>query len=49
MLPGDWPASPRRDQLKELAEIIRGEKPNPQWLYDHDLLVHDVSLRACNL
>ena len=38
-----------RDQLKELAEIIRGEKPNPQWLYDHDLLVHDVSLRACNL
>ena len=37
------------DQLKELAEIIRGEKPNPQWLYDHDLLVHDVSLRACNL
>ena len=38
-----------RDQLKELAEIIRGEKPNPQWLYDHDLLVHEVSLRACNL
>ena len=37
------------DQLKELAEILRGEKPNPQWLYDHDLLVHDVSLRACNL
>ena len=38
-----------RDQLKELAEIIRGERPNPQWLYDHDLLVHEVSLRACNL
>ena len=38
-----------RAQLKELAEIIRGEKPNPQGLYDHDLPVHDVSLRACNL
>ena len=39
----------QQELLKELAEIIRGEKPNPQWLYDHDLLVHDVSLRACNL
>ena len=36
-------------QLKELAEILRGEKPNPTALYDHDLRVHKVSLQACNL
>jgi hypothetical protein len=36
-------------QLKELAEIIRGEKPNPPGLYLHDLKVHKVSLDACNL
>lgn len=36
-------------QLKELAEIIRGERPNPPGLYLHDLKVHKVSLDACNL
>ena len=36
-------------QLKELARIIRGEIPNPTGLYKHDLLVHKVSLEACNL
>ena len=36
-------------QLKELARIIRGEIPNPPGLYRHDLLVHKVSLEACNL
>ena len=36
-------------QLKELAEILRGEKPNPVELYDHDLRVHKVSLQACNI
>lgn len=36
-------------QLKELAEILRGERPNPVELYDHDLRVHKVSLDACNL
>jgi hypothetical protein len=36
-------------QLKGLAEIIRGEKPNPPGLYLHDLKVHKVSLDACNL
>ena len=36
-------------QLRELARIIRGEIPNPPGLYRHDLLVHKVSLDACNL
>ena len=36
-------------QLKELARIIRGEIPNPPGLYRHDLIVHKVSLDACNL
>jgi hypothetical protein len=36
-------------QLKELAEIVRGERPNPQELYDHDLRVHKLSLQACNI
>ena len=36
-------------QLHELARIIRGEIPNPPGLYRHDLLVHKVSLDACNL
>ena len=31
-------------QWKELAEILRGERPNPVELYDHDLRVHKVSL-----
>ena len=36
-------------QLKELAEILRGERPNPVELYDHDLRVPKASLQACNL
>lgn len=36
-------------QLKELAQIVRGEIPNPQGLYDHDLRVHRLSLQACNV
>lgn len=36
-------------KLKELAEIVRGERPNPQELYDHDLRVHRLSLQACNI
>lgn len=36
-------------QLHELARIIRGEIPNPPGLYRHDLVVHKVSLDACNL
>ena len=36
-------------QLKELAEILRGERPNSVELYDHDLRVHKVSLQACSL
>ena len=36
-------------QLHELAQILRGEIPYPPGLYHHDLLVHKVSLDACNL
>ena len=43
------PADRYAGQLKELARIIRGEIPNPPGLYRHDLLVHKVSLDACNL
>ena len=35
-----------RDQLEDLARIVRGEKENDQD-YDRDLLVHEVTLRAC--
>ena len=35
-----------RDQLEDLARIVRGEKENDQD-YDWDLKVHEVSLRAC--
>lgn len=37
------------DQFLELAEIVRGARPNPVELYDHDLRVHDVCLKACGL
>ena len=33
------------DQLKELADIVRGIIPNPD-LYDHDIAVHKVTLMA---
>ena len=35
-----------RDQLEDLARIVRGDKPNDQD-YDRDLRVHEVTLRAC--
>ncbi len=36
-------------QLRELAAIVRGERPNPTELYDHDLRVHDVLLKTCGI
>ena len=33
------------DQLKELADIVRGRIPNPD-LYDHDIAVHRVTLMS---
>ena len=36
-----------RDQLRELAEIVRGERPNPVEMYDHDMKVHEITLEAC--
>ena len=36
-------------QLHELARILRGEIPYPPGLYRHDLIVHKVSLDACNV
>ena len=36
------------DQLKELADIVRGRIPN-QDLYDHDIAVHKVTLMACGM
>ncbi len=47
----DFPSADDRyaGQLLELAQILRGERPNPVELYDHDLRVHRVSLQACNL
>ena len=35
-------------QLTELAEIIRGRKQNPD-LYEHDALVHEVTLAAAGI
>ena len=37
-----------RDQLADLAAIVRGEKPNDQD-YARDLHVHELTLRACGL
>ena len=36
-----------RDQLREFAEVVRGEMPNPVEMYDHDLRVHEITLKAC--
>jgi len=36
------------DQLKELADIVRGRIPNPD-LYDHDIAVHRVTLMSCGM
>ena len=32
-------------QLAELAEIVRGERPNDPAQYDHDLKVHEITLQ----
>lgn len=37
------------DQLKELADIIRGIRPNPAGQYEHDVAVHKVTLMACGM
>ena len=37
-----------RDQLEDLARIVRGDKENDQG-YDFDLLVHETTLKACGL
>ena len=37
-----------RAQLEDLAAIVRGDKPNDQD-YDHDLKVHELTLRACGV
>ena len=33
------------DQLKELAEIVRGERPNDPAQYDRDLRTHEITLK----
>ena len=45
----DKPLGFTLEGFRELAEIVRGERPNPQELYDHDLRVHRLSLQACNI
>lgn len=37
-----------RSSLLELAQIIRGQTPNPR-IYDHELLVHEVVLAASGM
>ena len=37
------------DQLRELAEIVRGDRPNPAGQYKHDVDVHRVTLMACGM
>ena len=37
------------DQLKELADIVRGRRPNPPGQYDHDVAVHKATLMACGM
>jgi hypothetical protein len=37
-----------RDQLEDLARIVRGEKENDQD-YGYDLLVHETTLKACGI
>jgi predicted dehydrogenase len=37
------------DQLRELARIVRGEAPNDPAQYDHDLKVHELTLRICGI
>ena len=37
-----------RPQLKELAEVIRGERKQT-YSYEHDYIVHETTLAACGL
>ena len=37
------------DQLRELADIVRGRRPNPDGQYAHDVAVHKVTLMACGM
>ena len=37
------------EQLREFAEIVRGERPNPAGQYAHDIAVHRTTLRACGM
>ena len=37
------------EQLRELARIVRGEMPNDPAQYDHDLKVHELTLKACGV
>lgn len=37
------------DQLKELADIIRGRMANPSGQYAHDVAVHKATLMACGM
>ena len=37
------------EQLRELAGIVRGETPNDPAQYDHDLKVHELTLKACGV
>ena len=37
------------DQLKELADIVRGRRPNPPGQYDHDVAVHKATLMASGM
>ena len=36
-------------QLREFAQIVRGERPNPPGQYAHDIDVHRVTLMACGM
>ena len=40
---------PAAGQLAELAAIVRGERENPSGCYDHDLKVHELTLKACGV
>ncbi len=37
------------DQLKELADIVRGRASNPPGQYAHDVAVHKATLMACGM
>lgn len=37
------------DQLREFAQIVRGEMPNDSTAYERDLRVHQIHLRMCGM